>query len=43
MGSKRSDLPMQIEKIARKDVVTVGTETPVQEVAETMFDRPSEA
>lgn len=39
MGSKRSDLPMRIEKLARKDVVTASPDTTVRELAETMFDR----
>ncbi|USZ70113.1 CBS domain-containing protein (plasmid) [Halorussus salilacus] len=39
MGSKRSDLPMRIEKLAREDVVTASQATTVRELAETMFDR----
>lgn len=39
MESKRSDLPMRIEKLAREDVVTASPDTTVRELAETMFDR----
>jgi len=39
MGSKRSDLPMRIEKLAREDVVSASPDTTVKELAETMFER----
>jgi CBS domain-containing protein len=39
MGSKRSDLPMRIEKLAREDVVSASPDTTVRELAETMFER----
>jgi|GEM_PF-164560 len=39
MESKRSDLPMRIEKLASEDVVTASPDTTVRELAETMFER----
>lgn len=39
MGSKRSDLPMQIETLAREDVVSADPDATVREIAETMFER----
>ena len=39
MESNRSDLPMTVERLARTDVAAAGPETPLREVAETMFDR----
>lgn len=39
MGSKRSDLPMQVAQIARDDVVTAGRDASIREIAEAMFDQ----
>ncbi|WP_101296087.1 CBS domain-containing protein [Halegenticoccus soli] len=39
MGSKRTDLPMRIEKLASEDVVSAGPDATVRELAETMFER----
>lgn len=39
MGSSRSDLPMNVRKLAREDVVSAGPDATVREIAETMFDR----
>ena len=38
MVPKRSDLPMQIEKLANEEVVTAGRDSPVRKIAELMFD-----
>lgn len=37
--NSRADLPMAVQNLARTNVVTVGPDAPVREVAEAMFDR----
>ena len=39
MGSNRSDLQMRVEQLVQKDIASAGRETPVRDIAETMFNR----